>query len=76
MIESFWLKGATDSDWREVSREEFVRAERDHGFVNTMGHPDRPATSSFRAGDGCRGTQLEPGPASVPEESSQKRLTS
>lgn len=34
----------------EVTREAFVQAERDAGFVNTMAHPDRPATSGFSDG--------------------------
>lgn len=38
-IERFWLR-ATDSDsWREVTLQEFVRAERMAGFRNTMGTP-------------------------------------
>jgi hypothetical protein len=38
---------------REVTKEEFVSAERRAGFVNTMGQRDEPATTSFsgRAGD-------------------------
>lgn len=42
----FWLR---DNSWREVSKEEWVRAERAAGFRNTMGEPDEPATSSFSA---------------------------
>lgn len=32
---------------REVTMEEYVAAERQAGFYNTLGHPERPATASF-----------------------------
>lgn len=38
-----------DSDEKEVTKEEFVHAERAAGFKNTMGFPDEPATASFGA---------------------------
>jgi hypothetical protein len=31
----------------EVTKEEFVSAERNAGFYNTVGEPDEPATGSF-----------------------------
>lgn len=42
-----------DSPEREVTKAEFISAERRAGFVNTMGEPDEPATAGFsgRAGD-------------------------
>ena len=43
-----------DPQWQEVSKEEFVQAERAAGFNNTMGQPDEPATSGF-GGHGVRG---------------------
>jgi len=44
----YYLNGA------EVTKAEFVAAERRSGFYNTMGQPDEPATASFinsRTGD-------------------------
>lgn len=35
---------------REVTKAEFVRAERKAGFRNTMGQPNEPATASFSNG--------------------------
>lgn len=35
---------------REVTKEEYVRAERKAGFHNTMGQPNEPATASFSDG--------------------------
>lgn len=59
-IERFWLR-ATDSDsWREVTLQEFVRAERMAGFRNTMGRPDRPATAAWGVAGGPSGTTAEP----------------
>jgi hypothetical protein len=55
--------------WKEVTKEEFVAAEREAGFHNTMGEPpNEPATSSF-SGKGIEGRQgflhVEPGHSSV-----------
>lgn len=36
-----------DREEREVTREEFVRAERAAGFRNTLGRPDEPGTAGF-----------------------------
>lgn len=33
----------------EVTKEQFVSAERQAGFYNTMGRPDEPATGGFTA---------------------------
>lgn len=38
----------------EVSKEEWVKAERRAGFNNTMGHPEEPGTGGF-SGGGIRG---------------------
>lgn len=42
-----------DSPEREVTKAQFVSAERRAGFYNTMGQPDEPATGGFggRHGD-------------------------
>lgn len=39
--------GSDDESWVEVTKEQFVRAERAAGFMNTMGKPDEPATGGF-----------------------------
>lgn len=44
----------SDEDWTEVSKEEFVKAERAAGFRNTMGRPGEPATGGF-SGNCIRG---------------------
>lgn len=36
---------------REVTKEEYVRVERNAGFWNTLGRPDEPGTSSFGSSD-------------------------
>lgn len=36
-----------DHPTREVTEAEFVTAERQAGFINTLGHQDRPATAGF-----------------------------
>ena len=40
------------TETREVTKEEFVAAERKAGFINTMNQPDEPATGGFSAGSG------------------------
>lgn len=45
----FFLKFGSNPE-REVSREEYVHAERAAGFHNSMNQPDAPATASFGAG--------------------------
>lgn len=35
------------ADEREVTKEEWVSAERQAGFYNTMGHPEEPGTGGF-----------------------------
>lgn len=34
-------------DYQEVSKEDYVDAERLNGFYNTLGYPEEPATSAF-----------------------------
>lgn len=56
----FWLAVNLDEpQWREVTKEQFVAAERAAGFRNTLGQPDEPATGGFSAG-GIRGTITDP----------------
>jgi hypothetical protein len=33
--------------WVEVTKAEYVAAEQEFGFFNTMGKPDEPATAAF-----------------------------
>lgn len=39
----------------EVTKAEYVAAERRCGFFNTLGHPDEPATARFSAATGTWG---------------------
>lgn len=44
----FWLKSYNSPEpWVEVTKEEYVAAERAARFRNTMGEPNEPATSAF-----------------------------
>lgn len=53
---------------REVTKDEYVRAERAVGFHNTLGQPHEPATSSF-GGASVRGrTVYVPAGETTPEE--------
>lgn len=48
------------NEYKEVSKEEYVIAEREAGFYNTLGYPDEPATSAFVGLFGIRGyTEFE-----------------
>ena len=40
--------------WKEVTKEQWVGAERRAGFINTLGTPDEPGTSGF-GGHGISG---------------------
>lgn len=62
MEQRYWLSDTIHPPvWREVTKEEFVNAERRAGFRNTLGQPDEPATTSFGDTDtGIRGTTLDP----------------
>jgi len=53
MSDKYFLEYAGE-DEREVTKEEFVRAERAAGFRNKLGQPDEPATAGFGA-DGVHG---------------------
>ena len=46
MTERYYLT-LGDAPEREVTKAEYVRAERRAGFYNTLGQPDEPATASF-----------------------------
>lgn len=48
MIARYYLRNET-TDWREVTKAEYVQAERAAGFHNTLGQPHEPATHSFSA---------------------------
>lgn len=56
----------------EVSKEEWVKAERAAGFRNTMGHPEEPGTGGWSAG-GISGSierikpSLDPGVEETPQ---------
>ena len=54
--ETYWLKTGHDAPWRQVSKREFVAAERRAGFYNTLGQPNEPATSAF-SNAGIQGRQ-------------------
>lgn len=56
---------------REVTKEEYVGAERHAGFHNTMGRPHEPATASFSA-NGVSG-RIRYGRAGAPQEPSAPR---
>jgi hypothetical protein len=47
-------RAGKDEAWEEVTKTEFVAAERAAGFHNTMGRPDEPATGGF-SGHGVSG---------------------
>jgi hypothetical protein len=55
----FWLK-RPGGEWQQVTMKEWVIVERGQGFVNTMGRPDLPATSSFTGSDGTTGQTWKP----------------
>jgi hypothetical protein len=56
MSERYFLKPDIGRfPWGEVSKAEWVHAERAAGFHNTMGRPEEPATGGF-SGNGMRGT--------------------
>lgn len=59
-VTPYWVKGPDESEYREVTCAEYVAVERRHGFNNTLGKPDEPATATFTAADGTRGTTLQP----------------
>lgn len=45
----YWLTDGAEPE-RLVSKEEWVAAERDAGFLNTMGRSEEPATWSWSGG--------------------------
>lgn len=44
-----------DGPWREVTKVDWVRAERSAGFRNTLGKPDEPGTGGFGGHNGVNG---------------------
>lgn len=46
MTQRYFLQIGNERE-REVTKAEFVSAERNAGFRNTMGQPDEPATAGF-----------------------------
>lgn len=55
-----YFLGTTKGEYKEVTKEEYVIAEREAGFYNTLGMPDEPATSAFVGLFGIRGhTEFE-----------------
>jgi hypothetical protein len=57
--EIYLLRRSPDSDWSVVTKQEWVQAECQAGFVNTMGQPNEPATGGFH-GDVTRGSIVDP----------------
>lgn len=41
------IRRSDELPWEEVSKQTYVRHERNAGFRNTMGQRDEPATSAF-----------------------------
>lgn len=67
--ERYWLALDLEKpNWVEVTKEQYVKAERSAGFRNTMGQPDEPATASFGSNGGVRGTTFDPLPEKVVDE--------
>jgi len=52
-----WMVKSGEGPWLSVTKEQWVRIERQAGFYNTMGKPDEPGTASFN-GNGHHGTQV------------------
>jgi len=46
----FYLSDDYGQTWRQVSKEEYVRAERAAGFRNKLRQPKEPATGSWSRG--------------------------
>ena len=55
--EYIWLIKAGSGPWRAVSKQEWVRTERNAGFVNTLGQPNEPGTGGFD-GNGYNGSYV------------------
>jgi hypothetical protein len=61
----YWVR--EPSRWYEVTKEQFVAAERDAGFHNTLGQPNEPATAGFSGRYGIEGAvTTEPFPPDRP----------
>lgn len=57
----YWLRADHQTRWDEVSKADYVAAERNAGFHNTLGQPEEPATSAF-SGKGMNGRTFSPVP--------------
>lgn len=55
---TYWLFLGDSLDPVQVSKQDYVVAERTCGFRNTMGQPDEPATSGFLGLDGTAGVMV------------------
>jgi hypothetical protein len=62
----YFIKVGENSQWQEVTKEDYVSAERGAGFHNTMGRPDEPATAGF--GNGHIHGSLSYGGVHLPED--------
>lgn len=63
-MSGYWLRADHQTSWDEVSKADYVAAERNAGFHNTLGQPEEPATSAF-SGKGMNGRQGFLSPATV-----------
>jgi hypothetical protein len=45
--EKYFIRAEHETEWTEVTKEDFVAKERSVGFNNQLGEPDEPATSAF-----------------------------
>ncbi len=61
MSDNFWISHPWDiGAYLKVSKADYVRAERDQGFRNSLGFADEPATAKFFGPDGISGTTFVP----------------
>lgn len=47
----YYLRTGSDDTWREVTRAQFVQAEKDAGFAPNHNYPGEPATAAFSCSD-------------------------
>jgi hypothetical protein len=60
-VKVYWLKNSAQDPWREVSKEEWVAAERAAGFYTAgASRPNEPATAAWGSSTGAQGTTLDP----------------
>ena len=55
MIRRYYLKNAGQSDWDEVTKEQYVMAELEAGYRSTWNRLGEPVTGGFNSGkvQGC-----------------------